>query len=69
MQKNMGKTDRSVRILFALIVAILYFTNVITGTLALILGIVSVILLATAAIGFCPMYIPFRISTEKKSAS
>lgn len=65
MTKNMGMVDRVVRIVLALVVALLYFTGVISGTLAVILGIVAVILLLTGIVGFCPLYVPFNISTNR----
>ncbi len=68
MKKNMGTIDRVIRTLLAVIVAILYFTGQITGTAAIILGIFAVIFLITSAIGFCPLYVPFKLSTMKKGA-
>lgn len=62
----MGSTDRIVRVLIALVIAILYFTGVISGTLALILGILAIIFLLTSLVSFCPLYLPFKISTTKK---
>jgi len=67
MVKNMGATDRIVRVVIAAIIAILYFTNVISGALAIILGIVALIFLGTSAVGFCPLYAPFKFSTRKKA--
>jgi len=49
------------------IIAILYFTNQITGVAALVLGIFAVVLLLTSFFGFCPFYAPFKLSTLKKS--
>ena len=66
MTKNLSTVDRIVRVVIALAVAILYFTNVITGVLAIVLGILAVVLLATAVVGFCPLYAPFNFSTLKK---
>jgi len=66
MKKNMGNADRLIRFVLAIVVAVLYFTNQITGTAALILGILAVIFLLTSAVGFCPLYVPFKISTKKK---
>ena len=66
MKKNMGTIDRIIRVSIAVIIAILYFTNVITGTWAIVLGIVAVVFLVTSLIGFCPLYLPFGISTRKK---
>lgn len=66
MKKNMGNIDKSVRILIALVVSVLYFTSVISGTLALVLLILSAIFLLTSFISFCPLYIPFGINTIGK---
>lgn len=67
MKKNMGSMDRGIRILLAVIVTILYFTNQITGVAAIVLGIFAVVFLLTSLIGFCPAYFPFKLSTLKKS--
>jgi len=67
MKKNMGVVDRVVRILLAVVVLILYLAGSIDGLLAAILGIIAVIFVVTSLIGFCPLYVPFKISTIKKS--
>ncbi len=69
MKKNMGLADRVIRTLLAIVVGILYFTGVIGGTLALILGIVAVIFLLTSLVSWCPGYLPFGISTAGKGGS
>lgn len=56
MKKNVGTTDRVVRIVAAIIIAVMYFTHIIDGTLAIVLGAVAIILLATSFISFCPLY-------------
>lgn len=68
MTKNMGTVDRIIRFVFAVAVAVLYFTGVISGALAVILGILAAVLLLTSIIGFCPLYAPFKLSTVKKSS-
>jgi len=65
MKKNMGNTDRIIRVLIALIVAGLYFTETISGTTALILGALAIVFLLTSLISFCPLYLPFGIRTHK----
>jgi len=65
MKKNMSNLDKGVRILFAAVVALLYYFNVIEGTLAYILMVVAIILLITSLINFCPLYRVFGISTCK----
>lgn len=67
MKSNMGTIDRVFRILVAVIVAVLYFTNQISGTAAIILGIIAIAFLITGLFSFCPGYLPFGLSTKKKS--
>jgi hypothetical protein len=67
MKKNIGIVDRSIRVLLALIVAVLYFTNQISGTAAIILGLFAVIFLTTSFMAFCPLYVPFKFSTKKEA--
>jgi small-conductance mechanosensitive channel len=67
MKKNMGTADRIIRTILAVVVAVLYFTDQITGTAAIILGILAIIFLLTSLVGFCPLYVPFKLSTRKKS--
>lgn len=66
MIKNMGKVDKVIRLVLALIVGVLIITGNLAGTAAVILGILALVFLATSAIGTCPLYIPFKISTKKK---
>lgn len=66
MKKNMGSIDKIIRILIAIVIAILYFTNVISGTTAIILGILAIVFALTAFVGFCPLYLPFGIHPGKK---
>ncbi|WP_405350944.1 DUF2892 domain-containing protein [Nonlabens sp. Asnod3-H03] len=63
MKKNLGNIDRIVRVLFAVIVSILFFTNVITGTLGIILLIIGGVLLATSFMNFCPLYAVLGINS------
>lgn len=65
MKKNMGSTDRMLRVTFAIVVSILFFTHTITGTVGLVLLILGGIFLATSLISFCPLYLPFGINTCK----
>jgi hypothetical protein len=65
MTKNMGIADRIIRTIVALVVVILLITGKISGALAVILGIVAAAFLLTSAIGWCPLYLPLKISTKK----
>ena len=64
--KNMGSADRILRVVVALIVGVLFFTEVITGILAIVLLIVAGIFLLTSLVSTCPLYLPFGIKTFKK---
>lgn len=65
MKKNMGTIDKTIRILIAVVIATLYFTNTISGTWAIVLGILAVVFVLTSFISFCPLYLPFGINTLK----
>ncbi|MDZ4698492.1 MAG: DUF2892 domain-containing protein [Rhodothermales bacterium] len=69
MKKNMGTIDRIIRVVVALVIGILYFTNQLTGTAAIILGILAVVFLLTSAVSTCPLYLPFGLSTRPKQAA
>ncbi len=62
----MGTADKIVRILVALVIAGLYFANIISGTIAIVLLALAAIFILTSFISFCPLYFPFGISTRKK---
>ncbi len=65
MKKNMGSTDRIIRFLVAAIIAVLYFSGTISGTLGIVLLVVAAVFLLTSFISFCPLYAPFGLSTCK----
>lgn len=66
MKKNMGTADKIIRILLAIVISVLYFMGVINGTIAIIGLIFSAVLILTSFMSFCPLYLPFGISTRKK---
>ncbi|MEI6455895.1 MAG: DUF2892 domain-containing protein [bacterium] len=66
MKKNMGTADIIVRIVIALLIGILFFTNVISGTVGIILLVVAAISIITSIFGICPAYLPFGLNTRKK---
>ncbi|MDX1667247.1 MAG: DUF2892 domain-containing protein [Saprospiraceae bacterium] len=63
MKKNMGSPDRIIRLLLAAGFVALYFTNVVTGTLGIVLLVLAGIFVLTSLVGFCPLYAPFGLST------
>ncbi len=68
MKKNMGTADRLFRVAVAIVIAILYLTDIISGTTALVLLAIGVVFLLTSLISFCPLYAPFGFRTCKRKA-
>lgn len=67
MKKNMGTADRIIRTILAITLAVLYYMGIISGTTAVVLGILAVIFLLTSLLGYCPLYAPLGIQTCRKS--
>jgi Inner membrane protein YgaP-like, transmembrane domain len=65
MNKNVGVVDKTIRIILAILIAILYFTDQISGTVAIVLGIIAIMLLLTSLVSFCPFYAVVKLSTIK----
>jgi hypothetical protein len=65
MKANMGTADKIIRVLIAVIIGVLIYTNVISGTLAIVLGVLGIVFLLTSLVSFCPLYTPFGIKTCK----
>jgi len=65
MKKNMGGLDKAIRLVVAVVLAVLYFTNTITGTFALVAVIAAAIFTLTSIISFCPLYTLLGINTCK----
>jgi len=66
LNKNMGTLDRIIRVVIAAVIAVLYFTGNLSGLAAIILGILAVVFVATSLVSFCPLYLPFGLSTRKE---
>jgi len=66
MKKNIGTVDKTIRIFVAAIVALLYFTGVISGTLAIVLLVFAVIFVITSLFSVCPLYPLLGMNTRKK---
>ena len=69
MEKNVGTIDKSIRIFFALLFISLYFTGVVTGVLGIILLCLALIAIIVSFIGFCPLYKPLGMNTNKAKDS
>lgn len=67
MKPNMGNADRIIRVLIAAVIAVLFFTGVIKGTLGIVLLVLAGIFVLTSILSFCPLYLPFGMTTCKKN--
>lgn len=56
MKKNMGNTDRMLRLIAAAVFVALYFTNTVTGTFGIVLLVLAVAFVLTSLVSFCPLY-------------
>lgn len=66
MVKNMGKVDRTVRVMVAAVIVVFIAAGVATGWLAIVLGILATVFVVTSFLGFCPLYVLLKISTRKE---
>lgn len=66
MSKNMGNLDRAFRLLVVVAIGIAYLMGQLSGTLAIVLGVVAAAFLLTSFVGTCPAYLPFGLSTRGK---
>ncbi len=67
MKKNIGTADWIIRIAIAIGIAVAYFAGMLSGTLAIVLGIVAVAFLLTSLVGMCPVYALLGISSCPRS--
>lgn len=68
MKKNMGSVDKTIRILVAAIVAGLYYQEIISGTLGIVLLVLAGVFVLTSLFSFCPLYTLFGINTCPKES-
>jgi K+-transporting ATPase A subunit len=64
--KNMGKADKIIRLLIAAVLTVLFLNHVITGVFGIVLVILAAVFVLTSFVGTCPLYLPFKINTNKK---
>jgi len=62
----MSNLDRTIRVVVAAIFAYLYFGGIVTGIFGIILVVLAGIFLLTSLFAFCPLYLPFKFSTQKE---
>jgi hypothetical protein len=65
MKKNMGAADRIIRTIVAIILGGIFISGKVSGILAALIAVFAIVLLLTSAVGWCPLYSPFGISTKR----
>jgi hypothetical protein len=66
MKKNMGSTDRAVRLSVAILLIIFYFLGVFSETFGVIALVVAGVFTLTSLVSFCPLYTLFGLTTRNK---
>ena len=65
MKKNLGTIDKVIRILVAVVFAVLYFTHVVSGTLGIVLLVLAGVFILTSLLSICPLYMILGLNTNK----
>ncbi|MBC8212148.1 MAG: DUF2892 domain-containing protein [Gammaproteobacteria bacterium] len=65
MKKNVGSIDRAIRTIAGIAAIAAYAMGMLAGTMGIVALVAGVVLLGTAAMGWCPPYAIFGISTCK----
>ena len=65
MKRNMSNIDRMLRVVLAALFTYVYFGGIVTGPLGIVLIVLGAVFLFTAIVAFCPLYVPFNLSTYK----
>ncbi len=68
MKKNMGGTDRIIRFIVAAVIGVLFYMNIIEGTLAYVLLALAAVFVLTSFVSFCPLYALVGLNTCKVKA-
>lgn len=67
MKANIGSSDKLIRLGLAIVLIVLFYLQIITGTLGIIALILALVLTVTSLINFCPLYPLLKINTARKS--
>jgi uncharacterized membrane protein len=65
MIKNVGTIDKFIRLTLGFILLIVSVIMGVNSTLSVILLILGIVLISTSIVAFCPLYLPFKINTNK----
>lgn len=65
MKANESILDRVIRVIAGIALLVLFFANIISGTLGIVLAVIGGVLIVTGAVGFCPLYALLKFRTNK----
>ena len=65
MKRNMGNTDKIIRLIVAAILAFLVYNGNVTGTLSIVLLVVAIVFALTSLLNYCPLYSIVKVNTHK----
>lgn len=68
IKKNMGITDRVIRLIIAGVIVVLYLADILSGAWGIGALILVTVFVLTSVVSFCPLYSPLGISTCDKDA-
>ena len=63
MQKNVGTIDRAIRAVVGIALLAAYFLGAVGGTMGIVALVIGIVMLGTAALGWCPPYSLLGINT------
>jgi len=63
MKRNIGSADKMIRLFFAPILWVLYYTRSVTGIVGMVVLFFSIYFILSAVFSFCALYRLFRVST------
>ena len=64
MKKNIGNTDKTIRIALAIVLIVLFTVNVVSGILGYVFLGMAIVLALTSFVSFCPLYTLFGINSR-----
>ncbi|MFY0605846.1 MAG: DUF2892 domain-containing protein [Cyclobacteriaceae bacterium] len=65
MKKNVGTTDKLIRMIVVLTIVVLYYTTALSGLVAIVSLALAGILTLTIYTNYCPLYAIFHLHTNE----
>ncbi len=68
MPRNMGSADRIIRTIVGLVMMALVALGYVGMPWSVVAAVIAIVFLLTSIVGFCPLYVPFGISTRRRAS-